>query len=47
MNFKEELNTILLTLNEIEVKGYTNISLMLGSMQKIQELITLCGEEND
>lgn len=43
MDLKNELNTILLTLNEIEVKGYTNVSLMLGSMQKIQELIKLCG----
>lgn len=42
MNFKNELNTILLTLNEVEVKGYTNVSLMLGAMQKVQELMKLC-----
>ena len=41
MDLKNELNTILLTLNEIEVKGYNNVSLMLGSMQKVQELIKL------
>lgn len=39
MNMKSELNKILLTLNEVEIKGYNNVSLMLGVMQKIQELM--------
>lgn len=42
---RAELNTILLTLNEIQVKGAQNISYLLGAMQKVQELIELCGEE--
>lgn len=44
---KADLNTILMTLNEIEVKGARNISYMLGAMHKVQELIELCGENND
>lgn len=42
MDLKNELNIILLTLNEVEVKGYANVSLMLGAMQKVQELMRLC-----
>jgi hypothetical protein len=44
---KEDLRAILTTLNEIQVKGATNIGYMLGVMQKVQELIELCGENND
>lgn len=47
MNMKSELNKILLTLNEVEVKGYNNASLMLGAMQKIQELMNLCDAQKE
>jgi len=44
---QEELRTVFLTLNEVQVKGAQNISLLLGAMQKVQELIELCGENDD
>lgn len=46
MDLKNELNTILLTLNEVEVKGYANVSLMLGAMQKVQTLMKYCNDDS-
>lgn len=42
---KQELINIYTTLNQIETKGYENMCMLIGCMNKIKELIEESGDE--